>query len=349
MRRLWPWLRVLIAVGLLVALVWRLGTKAFVDGLRAIDGESVLAALGIGLPTTAFSAWRWCLVARRLGLRLPLPTAIADYYQALFLNAVLPSGVLGDVHRAVSRGQHLGDVGRGVRAVVLERVAGQVVLIVVGVPALFTQPTLVSAVAHDLVPSRGTVFAVLSVLAVVTALAAWAWWGRSSSRWRPALATALADARLGLLAAGTWPGVVILSAAALVGHVVLFLVAARIAGSAAPVTQLVPPLVLALLVMGLPINIGGWGPREAVSALAFGAAGLGVTQGLTVSVVYGVLTLVASLPGVGVLVLRRGTRKAPSGHAVAQEDWAGAAVEPPGMKTSNGDAASLMPALKDVL
>jgi uncharacterized membrane protein YbhN (UPF0104 family) len=296
-RKLWPWLRVLIGVGILGVLVWRLGTGAFLEGMRVINVWSVLAALVIGLLTTVFMARRWCLVARRLGLRLSLGTALADYYRALFLNTVLPAGVLGDVHRAVSHGRQSGNVGRGVRAVVLERFAGQVVLLVIGMTVLLTQPALLSAVADDLAPSRGVLIAVLCVLAVVLALVAWAVWGRSTSTWHRALATALTDGRLGLLARDTWPRVALLSAAAVAGHLVLFVVAARVAGSQATIAQLLPPLVLALLVMGLPVNIGGWGPREAVLTLAFGAAGLGATQGLTVAVVYGVLTLVSTLPG----------------------------------------------------
>jgi hypothetical protein len=54
----------------------------------------------------------------RLGVRLPLRTAVADCYRSLFLNATLPGGVLGDVHRAVRHGRDVGDVGRGIRAVV---------------------------------------------------------------------------------------------------------------------------------------------------------------------------------------------------------------------------------------
>src|SRR5690606_5694655 len=108
----------------------------------------------------------------------------------------------------------------------------------------------------------------------------------------------------------TWPGVLGLSAAVLAGHVTLFLVAARTAGVSAPAGTLVPLLLLALLVMGLPVNVGGFGPREAFTAVAFGAAGLGAGQGLAVSVVYGVLAFAASLPGAAVLVLRRGARPA---------------------------------------
>jgi glycosyltransferase 2 family protein len=301
-------LRVLVGAGILAVLVVRLGTGAFVDGLRAIETGPVLAALGIGLLTTVFSAWRWCLVARGLGLRLPLAAAVADCYRALFLNSVLPAGVLGDVHRAVSHGQQAGDVGRGVRAVVLERAAGQVVLMVVGVGVLLAQPTLLAAVAGDLIPGRGITVGVLAVLAAA-ALGAAAARGRRASRIRTALRTGLADARTGVLSRSTWPGVVLLSVAALAGYLALFVVAARAAGSQATVGELLPLLVLALLVMGLPVNIGGWGPREAGTAFAFGAAGLGATHGFTVAVVYGVLSLIACLPGVGVLLLRRGRRR----------------------------------------
>jgi glycosyltransferase 2 family protein len=294
MRRFWPWLRLVLAVGILVALGVRLGTAAFLDGLRAVDGWSVLAALGIGLLTTVLSAWRWVVVARALGLPLALATAVADYYRGLLLNSVLPAGVLGDVDRAVNHGKQSGDVGRGVRAVVFERFAGQAVLILVGVVVLLTQPVL----AVDLVPNAGVLVAVLAVLAVAAVLV-----GRSA-KVRRALATTWADARVGLLSRHALPRVALLSAAILAGHIALFLVSARAAGSEASPAQLVPLIVLALLVMGLPVNIGGWGPREAFLAVAFGAAGLGAAQGLTTGVVYGVLAMVAGLPGV--LVLFRG-------------------------------------------
>ncbi|MHA6796183.1 lysylphosphatidylglycerol synthase transmembrane domain-containing protein [Pseudonocardia bannensis] len=295
----------LVGVGILAALVARLGTGAFVDGLRAIGAGSVLAALGIGLLTTVFNAWRWCLVARGLGLRLPLAVAVADCYRALFLNSVLPAGVLGDVHRAVCHGRQAGDAGRGVRAVVLERIAGQVVVVVVGVGVLLAQPALFTAAARDLAPGRGVTVGMLAVLAAVIAFGAWTVLGARASRIRNALRTGLADARTGVLARGTWPGVVLLSVAALAAYLALFVVAARTAGAQATLGELLPLLMLSLLAMALPFNIGGWGPREAVATVAFGTVGFGATQGLTASVVYGVLSLIACLPGVGVLLLRR--------------------------------------------
>jgi len=302
-RSVWAWVRVLGGAAIIALLAWRLGTSAFLDGLRVIDGGTLLLAFGIGVTTTVFSAWRWCLVARGLGMRLPLGAAVADYYKALFLNAALPGGVLGDVDRAVRHGQGAGDVGRGVRAVVLERTAGQIVLVAVGVTVLCTVPSPVSGPLLQHGPVLALTGATVAGAAAVVLLAAGRL-RRGTSRAARAARTGLAEIRTGLLARRTWPGIVLASAVVLTGHLATFVVAARAAGSSASLLRLAPLMLLALLAMALPLNIGGWGPREGVTAWAFGAAGLSATQGLTIAVVYGVFAFVAALPGAVVLLTR---------------------------------------------
>ncbi|MCL8013718.1 flippase-like domain-containing protein [Streptomyces sp. AS02] len=291
-----------VGIAILVVLFWRLGTGVFLDGLRRIDGAALVAALGIGLVTTVFSAWRWQLVARGLRIRLPLGPAVADYYRALFFNAALPGGVLGDVHRAVRHGQSTGDLGRGVRAVVLERTAGQVVLALVGAVVLLTMPSPVLNEARDLTPVL--LFAAVGALAVVAAVRMNRAPSRRDRSNPTALRSTLGEAREALLSRRNGPGVALSSVVALAGHIATFVLAARVAGTTASVAVLLPLAVLALLAMGLPLNVGGFGPREGVTAWAFGAAGLGAGSGLAVAVVYGVLSFVAALPGVLVLVAR---------------------------------------------
>jgi len=298
MKQVWSWLRILVGVGIVGALMWRVGAGGFVDGLRVITVGEVAAALAIGLATTVLCAVRWCMVARRLGLRLPIGRAVRDYYRASFLNAVLPAGVLGDVQRAVEHGKEEGDVGAGVRAVVLERTAGQAVVIVAGVVVLLAAPAAA--------PVRDIGVAVLIVATVVVGayLAVRRWTGTHlNSRWQ----RTIDDIRNGLLARDAWPGVALLSTAVLTGHVTLFLIAANAAGATLPAAQLVPLVVVSLLAMGLPLNVGGWGPREGVTALMFAGAGLGAAQGLTTAVAYGLLALVSSLPG-ALMLVRRGTK-----------------------------------------
>ena len=317
MKQLWPVVKLAAGVGIVVALVARLGSSAVVDGLASIGVRSVLAALALGLLTTAASAARWCIVARGLGLRLPLAEAVTDCYRAVFLNSVLPAGVLGDVHRAVGYGRQIGDVGRGVRVVALERVTGQAAIVVLGLGVLLgARPTLLTTAAGTLRPGWMGTAELLATAVATVACGIWLARAPRASRFRAALRSGLADARSGVFSRGTWPALLGLSVVALAGYLVLFVVAARAAGTQAPLGELLPLLVLGLLAMALPLNVGGWGPREGVTAVAFGGVGLGAAQGLATAVVYGVLSLVACLPGAVVLLLSAtrsgGARRTPA-------------------------------------
>ena len=137
----WRWGRVLGPAVVLGVLVWRLGTGPFLTGVRAVDGRALAAAAGIALLTTVCCAWRWQIVARGLGVPLSLPAAVAAYYRSVFLNVTLPGGVVGDVHRGVSHGRDVRDVSRGLRAVVWERSAGQVVQAFLTVAVLLVLPS----------------------------------------------------------------------------------------------------------------------------------------------------------------------------------------------------------------
>lgn len=302
-RAFWPYARPVAGAGILAVLLWRLGSGPFLAGLRLIDGWAVAAALGLGAISTVCCAWRWSLVAGGLGVRLPLGTAVADCYRSVFLNATLPGGVVGDVHRAVQHGRDVGDVGRGVRVVVWERTAGQVVQLAMAVLLLSALP---SPVRPYLPVAAAVVAAVgLGALLAFRALARGGPAPAVPGKLARALRTARSDVRDGLLARGAWLGIVVASAVAVLGHLGTFLIAARTAGAAAPLATLAPLTLLALLAMGVPANVGGFGPREGVAAWAFGAAGLTAAQGLATAVVYGVLVLVASLPGAAVLLARR--------------------------------------------
>ena len=70
-----------------------------------------------------------------------LRPAVAAYYRSQFLNATLPGGVLGDVHRAVRHGRDVGDLGGRARSVVWDRGAGQAVQVALTVLVLLVLPS----------------------------------------------------------------------------------------------------------------------------------------------------------------------------------------------------------------
>jgi glycosyltransferase 2 family protein len=292
--RVWRWARLALAAATLAVVVWRLGTGPFRDGVRAVDGDVLAAAAGIGLVTTVCCAWRWTIVTRGLGVHLSLPAAVAAYYRSLFLNLTLPGGVVGDVHRGLSHGRDVRDRGRALRAVAWERAAGQVVQVVLTVVVLLALPSPVRS-------SMPLVAVALVAGAIGIVLVARSRRRGGRSRWARLRTAVAADVRDGLLAGRALPAILLASALVVVGQAVTFLIAARAAGITAPSSRMLPLALLAMLAMVLP-SVAGWGPREGATAWMFGAAGLGAEQGVATAVAYGVMVLVAALPGGLVLV-----------------------------------------------
>jgi uncharacterized membrane protein YbhN (UPF0104 family) len=280
---------------ILGVLVARLGTGPFVDAIRMTDLGALVAAVAVTAVTTVACAWRWSLVAHGLGSDVPLPAAVGAYYRSQFLNCTLPGGMLGDVHRAVTHGRDAGDMSRSVRAVGWERSAGQVVQVVLTVVALLLLPS-------PLQPSLPAIVAGALQVTLILVLVGFVIRG---TRGLPAriVRAASDDVRIGLLDRRLWPGILVASTVAVAGHLVVFLVAARTAGVPASAGRLLPLALIVLLASAIPMNIAGWGPREGAAAWAFGAAGLGAAQGATVAVVFGVMVLVATLPGAALLLV----------------------------------------------
>ncbi|HET6938107.1 MAG TPA: lysylphosphatidylglycerol synthase transmembrane domain-containing protein [Nocardioides sp.] len=298
--------------GAIVAvLVWRLGVGPLVDGLRLTTGWALAAALAITSLTTLCCAWRWRLVAGGLGVGMPLRTAVAAYYRSQFLNATLPGGVVGDVHRAVRHGRDLGHLGRSLRAVAWERASGQAVQVVLTVGVLLLLP-LSSGSLLLLVACPVAVGAAVALVVVALRLNP----RRLPARIARGITTDLRDA---VLARRAWLGILLASVVAVLGHAAVFLVAVRATGIHVSLGRLLPLALVVLMASAVPANIAGWGPREGAAAWAFGSIGLSAAQGVTVAVVYGVLALVATLPGaVVVLVGRRRTRDGTRAQAVSE-------------------------------
>jgi uncharacterized membrane protein YbhN (UPF0104 family) len=287
-----------IVLGFLVRLV---GAAPFEDGLRAVTWPAVVAAATLTALTTVCSAWRWRVAARALGIEIGLPGAICAYYRSLFLNSVLIGGVIGDVHRAVTHGRRAGDVARGVRAVAWERLWGQVIQAVVTAVVLLTLPSPVRpALPYVLAGVAG----VVGCAALVVREAA----HRGRSRLGRAARAVSDDLRCGLLAPDVWPQLMVASVLIVAGHTAVFVIAARVSGSTAPLGELLALLMFVQTAVVIPLSIGGWGLREGAAAWAFGAAGLGAAAGVTIATLYAVLMLAAVAPGAG-LLLRDAVRR----------------------------------------
>ena len=278
------WARLAGGAAILGVLVWKVGSGPFLTGLERVDAPSVAAALALAAVSTTCNGVRWVLVARELHVPLSLPTAVAACYRSQLLNSILPGGVLGDVHRGIRHGSDTGARSAGLRAVLWERVLGQLVLVQAAAVLLVVVPSALPSWIPLLV---GVAAGVLVLVAM------------TPTRW-----PLPADLR-SLLTARALPGIVLASLGAVACYVLTFAVAAHAAGLTASAGTVVVLSLLALLAMSVPLNVAGWGPREGVVAWTCATVGLGAAGGVSTAVVYGVLGLVANLPGLGVLLLDR--------------------------------------------
>lgn len=300
-------LRLLVSLGLLAALAAWLDPSAIAAQLRDLSPGWVLVALALSLPQVLVSAWRWRLTARLLGVPLPRRTAIGDYYLATFLNQLLPGGVMGDVARAWRHASTSGERGPAVRAVIIERASGQLVLWVLAGVALLS-PTWREPLSHaatalaeqrDTLGLPGATALGLAVLLGVIGL-----W-RVMRRPPRALRGLGSDLKRALIDAAAWPGQLLGSLLVVVSYVAIYLCAARAIGvdlAMPTLLVLVPPVLMA---MALPLSVAGWGLREGAAALVWGATGLDPAQGVAVSMAYGILVLMSSLPGALFLLRHR--------------------------------------------
>lgn len=293
------WIRFASGGAILAGVIAVAGAEPFLRGLLAISPAAVLGAAALTALATVAASWRWRVIARRLGLRLGWGEAVAAYYRSQFLNTVLPGGVVGDVHRAVAHGRSVEQLAQAGRAVAGERAAGQVVQL------SLTVGVLVALGASAYAPAMGIVLVAVAGATAVAAIAT------VSRRARAVIARELRLVRDALGTAGAVVPVVAASVLVMGAHVMTFVIACVAVGVTAPVETLAFAALVAVLASSIPLSAAGWGPREGAAAWAFGVVGLGAAVGIAAATAYGILAMIALLPG-AVVVAASARRRRPA-------------------------------------
>lgn len=256
-----------------------------------------LAFVAVNLQTVV-SAWRWRRVALRLGLVIPPRQAMSEYYLAQIVNQSLPGGMVGDAARAV-RARHGAGLGTAIRAVVIERMAGQIALFAALIVAFVVALIVPGGLVLEPDPFHllfGFVAALLVAVALFAATRRWRW------EWSSHL---LAASHRSLVAKGAWLEQSALGLVIVTLNLSSFTLCALATGTvlnAEAVLVLVPLILSAMLI---PATIAGWGFREGAAAALFPLAGASASAGFATSVAFGLVVLAASLPGLPVLLRAR--------------------------------------------
>ncbi len=277
--------------------------------LRSIAPAYLVLAIVVELVAVAFGTWRWMIILHVVDVFIRFRSALPIVYIGLFFNQVLPSNLGGDVLRVWRIFLHGAPVVRAVGSVMLDRVMALVGLALVVLAAL---PWVLSLTGDELVLQglAGLVvlifggFAVLlaidKVLAPLAPLV-------PEKLWRSLLVLAR-DTRLLCSVPRTGLPAVAVGAANQILMAVLVFVLAQGLGievSLLACLVLVPPVVLVAM---LPISLAGWGVREGAMVAAMGFAGVSNGDALALSLLFGIVILVVSLPG-GIIWFFTGRRR----------------------------------------
>ncbi|MEK7394361.1 MAG: lysylphosphatidylglycerol synthase transmembrane domain-containing protein [Fibrobacterota bacterium] len=303
-----PILQSVATVVLVAWILWRNDAGAVVGKLQHLDLSWLLVGICLLVVSVGMGAIQWERLLFAQGLSIPGPRLLRAYSLGMFLNFVLPSGVGGDVVRAVQVHRDTKGGAKGVAATLLDRFAG-----------LFTL-ALFAALASALLAMHHT-DPLFRKLAVVTGFVAFSFcvtsvvlfsrrvigWIAPVSRLfgEGALLDNARNLRSAFLEYRAHPAlvaqVVALSVVTQFLRILVHYFCAKAMGLPLDLAWILLFVPIVALISVLPISVGGWGLREGTQKTFFSLPG--VMPGLSAhDAASGALALAVSTSLLGMLV-----------------------------------------------
>lgn len=287
-RRVFEFALTLVAgATLLAGTLYFVNLNAVVEGLRKIGyGAAVLAGL-LAIAQVFICGFRWHLISRQTGAPLRLSDTTLGYLEATFVNAFFPTLIASDgarVLRAMGSGANPMNAFVGVVTDRIIALCGLAVASAAGIfflPNAVNNPWLLAAIV-------GILPAFLCGLLVLDLM------GRyfvRLSHWRivrPFLELASYVRRLRQMPRLTF----VVVGVSVIGHMFCagaFYVLSQQLGIQIGYWAMFSLAATILVYAALPISIGGWGIREAVTATIFGLVGVAASPAVALAIAFGLL------------------------------------------------------------
>ncbi len=283
---------------MLVLLAWFVDVKSAMVLLKKTDWRWLALALFVVQIQIVLSALRWKITANRLGQNLSSHRAISEYYLATFTNLSVPGGVVGDAAR-VYRNRESGDQGISIQSVVLERLSGQIALVLVVIVGWSLWPWLMDRN----MPQQAVqlIFTSLGAVALLV-LIFWFLLRFASGRVKTRILEFRSAAYFVWIADKQWILQGALSLGIVFTYLVVFWLCSYAIDAPLPLPAVLTLVPLVLLSMLIPLTIGGWGIREAAAALLWPLVALTPEAGVVSSIVYAAVSWLGCLPGLALVL-----------------------------------------------
>jgi uncharacterized membrane protein YbhN (UPF0104 family) len=291
-------LRLLITCAIFYLIFSKVDTREVFATMASADVSLLLLALLLQLLSTFIASYRWKLVMQQLGFGQDFLFYLRSYFKGSFFNQGLPTSIGGDALRVIDvarTGHRKRDAFYGVA---VDRGLGLVGLLVFNL--------LANLFAPELLPHN--VFLALNVLVLLGICGFVVFYYlnriRLLEQWVLTRVLLRISQRLDMVLCDT-PALLKHTAFSLFIHL-MALLAIYFIGTGVGLTfdlltymVVVPPVILLTIV---PISLAGWGVREGGMIGLFTLLGADKTLVLAMSITYGLILIISSLPGLAVYI-----------------------------------------------
>ena len=266
--------------------------------LGIINYHYILLVFFISFIQYVLSAYRWMYISSKNGSEMNFLYCLKFYYISTFINNILPGGVVGDIYRAYSAREsdnNLINLSKSVQGIVFERLSGQIMMFFIFLLSL----TFFFLINAKYVAFLYTVLPVLSVTFIIYFVVKKMYFNEISSN---EIIINFKKIFSGII---FWNHTII-SFFVVLSYIVIYIISAEAIGLSIDYFTFFVFTPIVLFSMTLPVSIGGWGVREGTALLIAFLLGLSASSSISVAVMYGILNLFCSLPGLYFLLsLRR--------------------------------------------
>ena len=268
--------------------------KNFLKIIQLIEYKYLLLIILLSIFQYIISAYRWAYISRFSNLNISFSYSLKFYYISSFLNNILPGGVVGDIYRIYhsSEKKAFFELGKSFQSVFFERLSGQVVLFIT---------FIISLTIYFFINEKYTAFMYLFLLVFFSFLILKILFGK---RIKNFISNNIMGKNFYLIFSGPifWNHI-FYSFLVVITYILIYIISALSLNLTIDYFAFFVFSPIILFSMTLPISIGGWGVREGTALLVSFLLGLSASASISVSIIYGLLNLICSIPGLFLIFL----------------------------------------------
>jgi len=281
-------IRYIVSIILIYIIFDNYGYK-IIQTINIINYKYIILIIGISVGQYLLSAYRWMYVSKFTNLNINFEHSLKYYYIASFMNNVLPGGIPGDLYRIYCSSDNKKEIlkmGKSFQSVIFERLSGQIMLFFIFITSLtvyFLTNQKYVAFLYLIIPTI-LIFFLMKYLIKYNV--------------KKYFGTKDVTKNFHILFTGPifWNHI-ILSFFVVASYILIYIISAISLGLDIDYLAFLVFSPIILFSMTLPVSIGGWGVREVTALLVSFLIGLSASASISVSIIYGVLNLICSLPG----------------------------------------------------